>query len=422
MPSKSSSTVTRAPSATFPPVEKDVALRSSADTRFIPLSVPNISGQEWEYVKECLDSGWVSSAGTFVDRFEREFADAVGARFAVSVTSGTAALHLALILSEVKADEEVILPSLTFIAPANAVRYVGAWPALLDVDPDYWQLDPLAVDRFLRRDCVRKAGKLVNRKTGRTVSAILPVHLLGHPVDLDAIRNLAAEFDLRLIEDATESLGAEWNGELLGSHSRLACFSFNGNKLITTGGGGMIVSDDEALAKRAKYLSTQAKDDPFEFVHGAVGYNYRLTNVQAAIGIAQLARLDEFLETKRRIAKRYATALSGIPGVTVMKEPPRGRSAFWLYTIIVREAEFGMDTRALLKRLRAAGIDTRPLWQPLHLSPALVGSYSDGCATAERLSRECLSLPCSTGLEPADQERVIDAVLSSAKARKTSAR
>ena len=416
MPSKSSSSANRAAIGTFPQSGREAPAATSSEKAFIPLSVPNISGREWEYVKECLDSGWVSSAGAFVDRFEQEFAEAVGARSAVSVTSGTAALHLSLVLSGVKADEEVILPSLTFIAPANAVRYLGAWPVFLDVDPNYWQLDPVAVDRFLRRDCARKDGKTVNRKTGRVVSGILPVHLLGHPVDLDAIRALATEFDFRLVEDATESLGAEWNGERLGSHSRLACFSFNGNKLITTGGGGMIVSDDETLAARAKYLSTQAKDDPLEFVHGAVGYNYRLTNVQAAIGIAQLARLDEFLETKRRIAQRYASAFEGVPGVGVMKEPPRGRSAFWLYTIIVRGAEFGMDSRSLLKRLRAVGIDTRPLWQPLHLSPAMVGSYSDGCATAERLWGECLSLPCSTGLEAADQERVIDAVLGCAKA------
>jgi perosamine synthetase len=393
-------------------------MRSESNDRFIPLTVPNIGGDEWKYVKECLDSGWVSSAGAFVDRFEGEFAEAVGARFAVSVTSGTAALHLSLVLSGIRRDEEVILPSLTFIAPANAVRYVGAWPTFVDVDPDYWQLDPAAVDRFLRRGCARVDGRLVNRKTGRAVSAILPVHLLGNPVDLDSIRGLAAEFDLQLIEDATESLGAAWNGEALGSRSRLACFSFNGNKLITTGGGGMITTSDEGLARRAKYLSTQAKDDPLEFVHGAVGYNYRLTNVQAAIGSAQLERLGEFLDTKRRIANTYSDAFADLPGVVCMKEPPGGRSAFWLYTIIIRESEFGMDSRALMKKLRGLGIDTRPLWQPLHLSPALTGSYSDGCETAERLARECLSLPCSTGLEPDDQARVIDAVLRSAVARR----
>jgi perosamine synthetase len=417
MPSRSSTAPAGAGQAIFPVPGKTAGAGDSPAEPFIPLSVPNISGREWEYVKQCLDSGWVSSAGTFVDRFEREFAEAVAAKFAVSVTSGTAALHLALVLSGVQRDEEVVMPSLTFIAPANAVRYVGAWPAFIDVDPDYWQLDPAAVDRFLRRDCVRDSGKVVNRATGRTVTAILPVHLLGHPVDLDALRDLSSEFNLSLIEDATESLGAEWKGERLGSHSRLACFSFNGNKLITTGGGGMITTGDEALARRAKYLSTQAKDDPIEFVHGAVGYNYRLTNVQAAIGSAQLTRLGEFLATKRKIAQRYTAAFANLPGVTVMKEPPKGRSAFWLYTVVIRADEFGLDSRALMNTLRVAGIDSRPLWQPLHLSPAMAGSYSDACRTAQRLGRECLSLPCSTGLQPEDQDRVIDVVLRSAKGR-----
>ena len=387
------------------------------DRSFIPLSVPNISGDEWKYVKECLDSGWVSSAGTFVDRFEQDFAAAVDARFAVSVTSGTAALHLSLILAGVGADEEVILPSLTFIAPANAVRYVGAWPVFLDVDRDYWQLDPAAVERFLRTGCERKNGKVVNRATGRAVTAILPVHLLGNPVDLDAMRRLAIEFDLKLIEDATESLGAEWNGELLGSNSRLACFSFNGNKLMTTGGGGMITTNDQQLATRAKYLSTQAKDDHFEFVHGAVGYNYRLTNVQAAIGLAQLERLDEFLGAKRRIAAVYSEAFADTRGVTCMQSPPRGRSAFWLFTIRVTESEFVCGSRDLMKILRERGIDSRPLWQPLHRSPAMRGAYSTACPTADLLARECVSLPCSTHLSPRLQARVIDTVLRTAARR-----
>jgi perosamine synthetase len=383
----------------------------------IPLSVPNVGGDEWTYVKECLDTGWVSSAGRFVDRFEEEFASAVGASHAVSTSSGTAALHLALIVQGIESGDEVIMPSLTFIAPANAVRYVGAWPTFVDVDRNYWQLDPDAVERFLRDRCDARSNGLYNRQTGRRVTAILPVHLLGTPVNMGPIRELAREFGLTVIEDATESLGGSYGAESLGSRSRTACFSFNGNKLITTGGGGMLTTDDELVAKRVKYLSTQAKDDPIEFVHGAVGFNYRLTNVQAALGIAQLERLPEFLETKRRIAGVYTEALKSLPGLSCMEHPPWGNSAFWLYTVVIDPSEFGLDSRQLMKALGQAGVESRPLWQPLHLSPALRGAFSDGCDTAEILAARCLSLPCSTGLSDRSQARVIESVRTIAQRR-----
>lgn len=384
-------------------------------SEFIPLSVPNISGGEWELVKECLDTGWVSSAGQFVDQFESEFARAVGARHAVSASSGTAALHLAMIVQGVERDDEVLMPAISFIAPANAVRYVGAWPTFLDVDQNYFQLDPAQVDRFLRQRCEIRGGSVYNRTTGRRVTAILPVHILGTPVNLGPIRELAQEFGLRLIEDATESLGASYRGESLGSRARAACFSFNGNKLLTTGGGGMLTTDDASLASRVKYLSTQAKDDPIEFVHGAVGFNYRLTNVQAALGLAQLRRIDEFLEAKQRIASTYETSLKDLPGIQLMRHPPWGTSAFWLYTISIDPAGFGRDSRSVMQLMRERNIDTRPLWQPLHLSPAHHGSHSEACPNAELAALRCLSLPCSTGLTSRQQSRVIDAIGDIAK-------
>ena len=376
----------------------------------IPLSVPNIGGNEWRYVKECLDSGWVSSAGPFVDRFEAEFARAVGVPFAVATASGTAAIHLALLTAGIGPGDEVIVPSLTFIASANAVRYTGACPVFVDVDPEYWQLDPDAVRAFLEEDCICTADGIRNTHTGRRVAAILPVDLLGHPCDLARLATIAREYNLATVEDATEGLGAERDGRRIGGDAPVACFSFNGNKLISTGGGGMVTTHDGTVAARVRYLSTQAKIDPLEFVHGDVGYNYRLTNLQAAVGCAQLERLDEFLAAKRAIASRYSEELGVLPGVTPMREPDWGRSAFWLSTILIDAPQFGMDSRQLLRALEAEGIQARPLWQAMHRSPAHRDSHAAPCPVTERLTRDALSLPCSTGLTGAEQDRVISAI------------
>jgi len=376
----------------------------------IPLCVPNISGNEQAYVDECLKTGWVSSVGPFVERFEGEFAAACGVAYAVATTSGTAALHTALLVAGVRPGDEVILPSLTFIAPANAVRYIGAWPTFLDVDPEYWQLDPGELRAFLRDDCRGSRGKLRNRQTGRRVAAILPVDILGHPCDLPAIQEIAEHYGLAVVEDATESLGARCRGKPLGQWSRLTCFSFNANKVITTGGGGMLVTDDPQLARRARYLTTQAKDDPVEFVHREIGYNYRLTSVQAALGCAQLERLPAFLAAKRRIATRYAAALEELPGIQPMKEAPWATASYWMYTILVDAERCPTDSRSLLKALAASNIETRPLWQPLHLSPAHRESFARPCPVASRTNRLALSLPCSTNLTEAEQHRVIKAL------------
>lgn len=377
---------------------------------FIPLCVPQVDGNEWAYVKECLDTGWVSSVGAFVDRFESGLAQAVGGGSAVATASGTAALHVALLVAGVERDDEVLVSTLTFIAPANAVRYAGAWPVFVDAEPEYWQMCPTRLAEFLERGCVVRDGVLRNRTSGRRVRAIVPVHILGHPADLEPIMALARRFGLVVVEDATESLGATYRGQPVGTFGEAGCFSFNGNKLLTTGGGGMLVSRDPRFAARARYLTTQAKDDPLEYVHGAVGFNYRLTNVQAAIGVAQLERLDKYLAAKRRIADRYHAGLSGIPGLALMREAAWARSAWWLYTVLVDKARFGMDSRALLRALESRGIQTRPLWQPIHQSPAHAGAQSTGCPVAELLHRDALSLPCSVGLAEADQARVIEAI------------
>lgn len=385
--------------------------------KIIPLSEPVICGNEWTYIKECLDTGWVSSVGSYVDRFEKEVATRVGTRYAVATVNGTSALHIALLLSGVQPDDEVLVSTLTFIAPANAIRYVGAWPIFIDAEPLYYQMDPQKTSDFLYKQCSWSHGKLTNKTTGRRIAALLPVDILGHPVDMDPLREIAQKFNLPVIEDATEGLGALYKNRPVGSLGDIGCFSFNGNKIITTGGGGMIVTDNEAWACRAKYLTTQAKDDPVEFIHQETGYNYRLTNVLAAMGCAQLEKLNEYVTAKRHIAQIYNDTLRDIPGLQTMPEASWARSTFWMYTLLVNEKEFGVDNRTLLKRFAEEQIQTRPLWQPLHRSAAFreVGSFDS--PVADYLNRSALSLPCSVNLGVEERERVLMVLRHSSKSR-----
>lgn len=376
----------------------------------IPLCVPEIRGNEWEYIKDCLDENWVSSVGAYVDRFESAAAEYTGTKHAVATVNGTAALHVALLVAGVQPDDEVLVSTLTFIAPANAIRYAGAWPVFIDAEPAYWQMDPQLAVNFLEKGCRWRNGALYNRATGRRVKAILPVDILGHPVDYDPIQDAARKYGLAIIEDATESLGAKYRGRMAGRLGDIACLSFNGNKIITTGGGGMIITDNEAWAQHARYLTTQAKDDPVEYIHHNIGFNYRLTNVQAAMGCAQMEKLDEFVAVKRRIAATYTGALGDMPGITPMAEAPRAFSTCWLYTVLVNAAQYREDSRELLRRLYDSGIQARPLWQPIHLSQAHRGSQVVSGAVAEGLNRDALSLPCSVGLDALSQNRVINAV------------
>jgi perosamine synthetase len=379
---------------------------------FVPLIVPEIRGNEWAYVKECLDTNWVSSVGSYVDRFEKMTAERVGTKYAVATVNGTAALHIALILAGVQADDEVVVSTLTFIAPANAIRYVGAWPVFIDAEPRYWQIDPDGVVDFLEHGCDWNGQVLRNRRTGRRVKAILPVHILGHPVDLDPILAVAEKFSLPVIEDATEGLGARYRGKSLGGFGHAGCFSFNGNKIITTGGGGMLVTDNAEWAARARYLTTQAKDDPIEYQHNAVGYNYRLTNLLAAMGCAQMEQLDAFVEAKRQIAGRYRKSLASLPGIRLPEEAEWAFSAFWMYTVLIDEKESRIDSRTLLRELAARNIQTRPLWQPIHRSPAHLLSGAFSCPVSEALHRQAISLPCSVGLTHSAQDRVIEGIAS----------
>jgi perosamine synthetase len=345
-----------------------------------------------------------------VDRFEQELASYVGTKHAVATVNGTAALHIALLIAGVQPDDEVLVPTLTFIAPANTIRYSGAWPIFIDAEPEFWQIDPQKVVEFCEKQCHWKNGELRDKETGRRVKAILPVHLLGHPVDIDPIVEAAHKYNLVVIEDATESLGAKYKGRMVGSLGDIACFSFNGNKIITTGGGGMIVTDKKQWAERAKYLTTQAKDDPLEYIHNEIGYNYRLSNIQAAMGCAQLEQLDNYISAKRRIADKYHEAFENMIGIDSMREAPWASSIFWMYTVLVDESEFGMTSRLLMKNLYEAKIQTRPLWQPIHLSKAHRDLRSYHALVAERISERALSLPCSVGLSTSAQIKVIETV------------
>jgi perosamine synthetase len=379
---------------------------------FIPLIVPEICGNEWKYIKECLDTNWVSSVGNYVDRFEKMTAERAGAKYAIATVNGTAALHIALLLAGVQADDEVLVSTLTFIAPANAIRYVGAWPTFIDAEPSYFQIDPEAVVEFLEKDCHWDGHVLRNRRTERRVKAILPVHILGHPADLDPILAVAAKYSLPVIEDATEGLGARYRGKSLGGIGHAGCFSFNGNKIITTGGGGMLVTNDAEWAARARYLTTQAKDDSIEYIHHAIGYNYRLTNLLAAMGCAQMEQLDTFVEAKRRIAKRYQESLVSLSGIRLPEEADWAFSTFWMYTALIDEKESFIDSRELLRQLAARKIQTRPIWQPIHRSPAHDPSGSPACPNADALWRQAVSLPCSAGLTRSEQDRVIEIIAS----------
>ena len=378
----------------------------------IPLCVPEIRGSEWEYVKECLDTNWVSSAGPFVNRFERLVADYVGVEHAVAIVNGTAALQLALIVAGIEANDEVVVPALTFVAPANAVRYVNAFPVFVDVEAVHWQLDVNKLSEFLHNECARSNGGLTNKATGRRVKAILPVHLLGHSCDMNPILELAEKFDLVVVEDATESLGGEYKGKKVGTRGDIACFSFNGNKIITTGGGGMIATNRKDWADRARYLSTQAKDDPVEYIHDHIGFNFRLPNVQAAIGCAQMQQLDRYIRKKRQIFDDYVAGFDGFQAIGLQREAAGVFSIYWMTTITIDPSISKRDSRQVMKRLTEAGIQSRPLWHPVHSLRPYRSCYSYKVEIADLVYQSALSLPSSIGLTINDQRRVIEEIVN----------
>jgi perosamine synthetase len=375
----------------------------------IPNAVPHLAGNEWKDLKECLDTNWVSSAGPFVDRFEREIAQYVGVPHAVATVNGTAALHVALLAAGVRPGDEVLVPTFTFVATANAVAYCGAQPVFLDSEAVSWGLDPERAAEFLERECRVEGDRVVNRGSGRTVRALLPVHLYGHPCDLDPLLELARRYPMAVVEDSAEALGARYRGRAVGAEGLAGCLSFNGNKIITTGAGGMVLARDSAMAERVRRLTTQARGDALEFVHDEIGFNYRLSNLHAALGVAQLEQLDAFIEDKRATAGFYASALGRLDGVTPFAEAAWARSTYWMASILLDEGRC-RDVRALIRDLNAAGIQARPLWRPLHMQPAFRQAQAGVVSVAERLYARGLSLPCSVGITPEERQDVVQAI------------
>lgn len=374
------------------------AIAAAIATPKAVLHEPQFAGNEWQYLKECLDSTFVSSVGSYVDRFEAELAAFTGARHAIAVCNGTAALHVALLLANVQRDDEVLVPALTFVATTNAVAYCGAVPHFVDSDERTLGVDPSALREYLAATTEQANGYCINRRTGRVIRAIVPMHAFGHPVDLDGLLALAHDFRLVVIEDAAESLGSYYRGQHTGTFGALGTLSFNGNKTITTGGGGAILTNDPVLGKRAKHLTTTAKlPHRWEYRHDEIGYNYRLPNLNAALGCAQMEQLPAMLISKRRLYERYAASFADLRGVTLLREPDGARSNYWLQALILdRDQESQRDL--VLAATNDAGFMTRPIWVLNHRLEQFQHAPRMPLTTAESLEGRVINIPSSAKL------------------------
>lgn len=374
------------------------ALRDVLGSQAAALHEPHFAGNEWLYLKECLDSTFVSSVGKFVDRFEAELAAFTGAKHAIAVVNGTAALHIALKLAGVSPQDEVLVPALTFIATANAVSYCGAVPHFVDSELESLGLDAVKLREYLNANTEQRGGHCVNRRTGRVIRAIVPMHTFGHPVAIDEVMAVASDNGIAVVEDAAESLGSYFGGQHTGTFGRLGTLSFNGNKTITTGGGGAILTNDSTLARRAKHVTTTAKlPHAWEFRHDEIGFNYRLPNLNAALGCAQLEQLPAMLESKRALHERYRKAFARIEGVSLVAEPAGCRSNYWLQALLL-DSSTADNRDALLAATNAAGYMTRPAWILMHqLSPYLDCPRMD-LAVAEQIASRLINIPSSSQL------------------------
>ncbi len=368
---------------------------SDANKGVLSLHEPCIAGHEWDYVKECLDTGWVSSVGKFVDRFENDLAHFTGAKYAIVTTNGTAALHICYLLAGVKQGDEVLVPALTFVATCNALHYCDAIPHFFDCDEKYLGVDVEKLKNYLEDITIIKDKTCFNRLTGRPIRALCVMHTFGHPVDLDALSELALQYHLNLIEDAAEALGSYYKGRHVGHHGLVGALSFNGNKIITTGGGGAILTNNEKIAKRAKHITTTAKiPHAYLYQHDEIGFNYRMPNINAAMGCAQLEKLSYFLKVKRALSENYQEKFSEISAVRFMSEPPFAKSNYWLNAIFVEE-----NARdEILERLNQERISVRPAWELMHH----LSMYRDvprmDLSTAEKISKQIINIPSSVVL------------------------
>lgn len=375
----------------------------------IPLAVPNLSGNEQKYLEECIATNFVSSVGKFVTEFEVAVATAVGANRAVAVSSGTAALHVALVALGVKHNDLVILPDFTFIASANAISHSGAKPWLMDVSYESWTLDPEKLDQELRTNVTQSDGQSVHRHTKQKIAAIMPVYTLGHPADMDAICEIAARYNIPVIADAAAAIGARYRGRQLGEFAQVSCLSFNGNKTITCGGGGAVVCNDPEIADHIKHLTTTARVGK-EYDHDEVGYNYRLTNIEAAVGLAQMEQLDKFVDAKRRIASRYRERLRHLAMIELFPEADWAESAFWFSGFSLASCE--KKPVWVCEELAARGVQASSFWKPVHKQrPYASMLRADDLSVSEHLGSSIVTLPSSTSITPSQQEVVIDELI-----------
>ncbi len=367
-------------------------IRSLYNTNdFIPLHAPVFLGNEKEYLNECIDSTFVSSVGKFVDRFEAMVAKFTGAKYAVATVNGTAALHIALKLVGVDEQCEVITQPLTFIATCNAISYCNAKPVFVDVDKETMGLSPESLEAFLKEHTTMQNGSCINKTTGKKIGAVVPMHTFGHPCQIDRIAEICESYHIPLVEDAAESLGSYYKGRHTGTFGTISAFSFNGNKTITTGGGGMIVTDNEALAKRAKHITTTAKvPHPYEYIHDEIGYNYRLPNLNAALGCAQMEKLEEILTNKRKTAETYRKHFSQKPEIAFVSEPENAKSNYWLNAIVLENSE---ARDAFLKESNAAGVMTRPIWRLMNRLTMFKDAQCAPLENAQWLEERVINIP-----------------------------
>jgi perosamine synthetase len=371
------------------------AIQSVVGTSPTALHEPNFDGNESVYLQQCLDSTFVSSVGKFVDRFESELANYTGAKYAISLVNGTAALHLALKLAGVQVGHEVLLSPITFVATANAISYCGATPHFVDCEENTLGIDGVKLREYLLGNTSQSSGKCVNKKTGRIISALVPMHTFGHPSDLETLLTIAHDFNITLVEDAAESLGSYYCGQHTGTFGLLGILSFNGNKTITTGGGGAILTNDLDLARRAKHLSTTAKiPHAWEYRHDEIGYNYRMPNINAALGCAQLEELPSKLLAKRDLYDRYKSAFADFEGVQLFEQPKNCQSNYWLQTLLLDE-DLSEKRDLVLEATNAAGIMTRPLWVLLNELEAYRSSPCSDLTTAQSISSRAINIPSS---------------------------
>jgi perosamine synthetase len=374
------------------------AIRGVVGPGKVALHEPSFEGNEWLYLKECLDSTFVSSVGKFVDRFEDELATYTGAKYAISVVNGTAALQIALRLAGVQANDEVLVPALTFVATVNAITYCNAIPHFVDSEEGTLGIDTSKLRDYLQRNTSQQSGKCVNNLSGRIVRALVPMHTFGHPSDIDGLLSIANDFNIVLVEDAAESLGSFYHGQHTGTFGLFGTLSFNGNKTITTGGGGAILTNNEALARHAKHLTTTAKiPHAWEFRHDEIGYNYRMPNINAALGCAQLEKLSDKLASKRELFKRYQSAFAQVEGVSLFSEPESSQSNYWLQTLVLDGSE-SENRDLILESTNNTGIMTRPAWELMNDLEPFKGFPSMDLSTAKSLSERIINIPSSPGL------------------------